>query len=99
MKERAMEKYQKVLSKHILEVALYLQRYKEFLLSKRDFYEIDWYAELDKEFYNPRFKIRIVKSEGNLRRLLNLQITEEIMRTNYKSLTKFKIEGIGIRIK
>lgn len=94
-----MEKYQKVLSKHILEVALYLQRYREFLLSKKDFYKIDWYKEIKDEFYNPKFKIRVVKSEGNFRRLLNLEITEEIMRTPFKSLTKFKIEGIGIRVK
>ncbi len=96
----AIERYQKVLSKHILEVVLYLQGCRDYIFNKNNFYKkISWIEFAKEKFYSKDFKTRIIKSEGNLRRLLNMEITEEIMRTNYKSLTKYKIEGIGIRVK
>lgn len=95
-----MEKYQKRLSKHIMEVALYLQSCRQYILDQNPFYEgLNWVDFVNEKFYTQEFKTKIVKSEGNLRRLLNMQITEEIMRTPFKSLSKYKIEGIGIRVK
>lgn len=80
------------LNQNIMESILYLQSYKRYLIKKISFYEnIDWFEELKKEFYNPKFKTDIIKCDGNFDMICEIKITDEMLKTRYSELEKFEI--------